>query len=103
MEYSTTPAAPRRLIRRLIPWTVSLGLFAGGGYGVYTYAVPKPAGAATDDAAADPFAAKPSSTAKEQINQLFASSSASSTPSDSYANRYAPSTAAAGYSAPDYS
>jgi uncharacterized repeat protein (TIGR01451 family) len=101
MEYSTTPAAPRRLIRRLIPWTVSLGLFAGGGYGVYTYAVPKPADATTDEAAstADPFAAKPSSTAKEQINQLFASSSAPSTPSDAYANRYATSTSAAGYSA----
>ena len=88
MEYSTTPATPRRLIRRLVPWTLSLGLFAGGGYGVYSYAAPKATGPASAEktATADPFAARSSAKAKEQITQLFSSQSS---PVDSYQNRYA--------------
>jgi uncharacterized repeat protein (TIGR01451 family) len=93
MEFTPAPAAPRRLVRRLIPWTLSLGLFAGGGYGVYTYAVPKGESEAAADAAAvaeDASLVKPSATANEQIKQLFASSPApSSQPSYSYSDRYA--------------
>jgi uncharacterized repeat protein (TIGR01451 family) len=75
MEFTTTPAAPRRLIRRLIPWTMSLGLFAGGGYGVYTYAVPTAADPmAVATPSADPFAMPKSAAANDQIKQLFASS-----------------------------
>ncbi len=46
MDYTITPAPRRSLVRRLAPWTASLGLFAGGGYGVYRYAAPATADAA---------------------------------------------------------
>lgn len=76
METISAPA-PRRLIRRLIPWTLASGLFAGGGFGVYHLAVPTPSDAvATAEApAVDPFAASTPSTSSatsQQINQLFA-------------------------------
>jgi uncharacterized repeat protein (TIGR01451 family) len=90
MDYATTPVAPRRAIRRLLPWTLAMTLFAGGGYGVYTYAVPQ-VGKATDTAAdqattADRTSPKPSIATNENVKQLF-----SSTPSpvqSSYSNRY---------------
>jgi uncharacterized repeat protein (TIGR01451 family) len=50
MDYTITPAPPRSLVRRLAPWTAALGLFAGGGYGVYRYAMP----VSTPTAAAEP-------------------------------------------------
>ena len=52
MDYTITPAPRRSLLRRLAPWTASLGLFAGGGYGVYRYAAPAAADAAVTTATA---------------------------------------------------
>ena len=40
MEFTTETAPSRSLVRRLAPWTAALGLFSGGGYGVYHYAAP---------------------------------------------------------------
>jgi uncharacterized repeat protein (TIGR01451 family) len=74
METISAPAAPRRLVGRLIPWTLASGLFAGGGFGVYHVAVPQ-TGVVADSAttaAVDPFAAPGSSSTSEQIKQLFA-------------------------------
>lgn len=85
METISAPAAPRRLVGRLIPWTLASGLFAGGGFGVYHVAVPQTgvvADAATT-AAVDPFATPSSPQASEQIKQLFAQQPAPT------ANRYA--------------
>lgn len=85
METISAPAAPRRLVGRLIPWTLASGLFAGGGFGVYHVAVPQTgvvADAATT-AAVDPFATPSSPQASEQIKQLFAQEPAPA------ANRYA--------------
>jgi uncharacterized repeat protein (TIGR01451 family) len=55
MDYTITPVPRRSLVRRLAPWAASLGLFAGGGFGVYRYALPTAASAeaATPDAALD--------------------------------------------------
>jgi hypothetical protein len=74
METISAPAAPRRLVGRLIPWTLASGLFAGGGFGVYHVALPQ-TGVVADTAttaAVDPFAAPGSSATSEQIKQLFA-------------------------------
>lgn len=91
METISAPAAPRRLVGRLIPWTLASGLFAGGGFGVYQVAVPQ-TGVIADAATAasvDPFAAHSSPQASEQIKQLFAQQPApAATPE---ANRYAAS------------
>lgn len=86
MEYNAAPAPQRSLIRRLVPWTVSLGLFSGGGFGVYHYAVPN-VGSGSAVADAGSLSSRPSSVAKDQINQLF--SSPSTTSDSGYANRYA--------------
>jgi uncharacterized repeat protein (TIGR01451 family) len=89
METISAPAAPRRLVRRLIPWTLASGLFAGGGFGVYHVAVPPTVG--TADVAAtetvDPFGSPGASTASEQMKQLFASQPAPMMPP--VENRYA--------------
>lgn len=75
METISAPA-PRRIIRRLVPWTLASGLFVGGGATVYHLAIPSASGpVATSEVAVDPFASPSSSTASatsQQINQLFA-------------------------------
>src|SRR5689334_14648339 len=91
MEYTAPPAAPRGIFRRLFPWTLSLGLFAGGGYGVYAYALPKKADLAAKQTAAETkssatSSASSSSAAKEQIKQLFGTTPSATTPAE---NRYA--------------
>jgi uncharacterized repeat protein (TIGR01451 family) len=76
METISAPAAPRRLVRRIIPWALASGLFAGGGFGVYHVAVPTTAPAAPEgaaDATVDPFASNGATPSSEQIRQLFAS------------------------------
>jgi uncharacterized repeat protein (TIGR01451 family) len=94
MDYATPPAAPRRAVRRLLPWTLAMALFAGGGYGVYTYALPQVGNGTTTAAdqakSADQASPKPSIAATEQIKQLFSSSPGSIPPS--YHNRYAQAT-----------
>jgi uncharacterized repeat protein (TIGR01451 family) len=96
MDYATTPAAPRRAVRRLLPWTLAMALFAGGGYGVYTYAVPQSVDAMATTVgkatSADQTTSKSSIAANEQIKQLFSSSP--STAQSSYSNRYAQTAAA---------
>lgn len=94
METISAPA-PRRLISRLIPWTLASGVFAGGGFGVYHFAVPTTAQRGDQQAveAVDPFAA-PASGQSEQIKQLFAAAPASEAypaeaPIDGTLNRYA--------------
>ncbi|MBL9163891.1 MAG: DUF11 domain-containing protein [Planctomycetaceae bacterium] len=88
METISAPAAPRRLVGRLIPWTLASGLFAGGGFGVYHVAVP-PTGliAEKSETGEDPFAAPGSSPASTQIRQLFAQQPVP--PTEPTANRYA--------------
>jgi len=76
METISAPAAPRRLVGRLIPWTLASGLFAGGGFGVYHVAVPQTGVVADSATAVDPFAAPGSSATSEQIKSLFAQQSA---------------------------
>jgi uncharacterized repeat protein (TIGR01451 family) len=90
MEVSSTPAQPRSVFRRLLPWTAALGLFAGGGYGVYRYAAPLQSdysASAASSATAD------STAAAEQIKNLFSSpatAEATSTSRDRYASQPAP-------------
>jgi len=43
---------PRSLVGRIFPWAAALGLFAGGGYGVYHYAAPHSSGSTAQDSAA---------------------------------------------------
>ena len=94
MEGTLTPINPRSFIRRMFPWTIALGLFAGGGYGVYHYALPPVAGDDAHAAAADGDGnATKDSSANAQIKQLFASRpSAPST--DPYGDRYSVSATA---------
>lgn len=87
METISAPAAPRRLVGRLIPWTLASGLFAGGGFGVYHVAVPQTGVVADSASAVDPFAAPGSSPASEQIKHLFAQQPAPAMPPVD--NRYA--------------
>jgi uncharacterized repeat protein (TIGR01451 family) len=70
METISAPAASRRLVRRMIPWTLATGLFAGGGFGVYQVAIPHPSAHAVAAAAVDPFT-HDSSPGSAQIKQLF--------------------------------
>lgn len=92
MEVSITPAQPRSFVRRLLPWTAALGLFAGGGYGVYRYALPLGSHpSASADATVAAGADSPS--AKEQIQNLFSSPStaeSAAATSDRYASQPAP-------------
>ncbi|WP_428307343.1 hypothetical protein [Lacipirellula sp.] len=91
METISAPA-PRRLISRLIPWTLASGVFAGGGFGVYHFAVPATAPRGDQQAveAVDPFAAPAASGQSEQIKQLFAAAPESAAyPTDAPSNRYA--------------
>jgi uncharacterized repeat protein (TIGR01451 family) len=94
MEYTAPPAAPRGIFRRLFPWTLSLGLFAGGSYGVYAYTLPKKSDAANQTMAAAKASAadntSSTSAAKQQIKQLFGGAP-TSTPSSE--NRYAQTSA----------
>jgi uncharacterized repeat protein (TIGR01451 family) len=96
MEYTAPPAAPRGIFRRLFPWTLSLGLFAGGGYGVYAYALPKKPDAANQTAAAAKASAadnaSSASAAKQQIKQLFGGTPTSTSSTD---NRYVQTSAPA--------
>lgn len=84
MDYTISSAAGRSLFRRLMPWTASLGLFAGGGYGVYHYAAPR----------STAEAAPPATTrAGEDMKQLFGASPTSA-PAPAYGDRYATQPAA---------
>lgn len=89
METISAPVAPRRLVSRLIPWTLASGLFAGGGFGVYHVAVPStvdPSNVVKTETV-DPFAAPAASPASEQMKQIFASQPAPTMPPVD--NRYA--------------
>lgn len=91
METISAPA-PRRLISRLIPWTLASGVFAGGGFGVYHFAVPATAPRGDQQAVetVDPFAAPASAGQSEQIKQLFAAAPESGAyPAEAASNRYA--------------
>ena len=52
MDDTIISVKPRSLVGRIFPWAASLGLFAGGGYGVYHFAVPQKDASAAQDAAA---------------------------------------------------
>ncbi len=91
MDYTITPAPRRSLVRRLGPWAASLGLFAGGGYGVYRYAVPGAASAqeatpttasATESTSGSLLAALPRSSAPAKEGMRY------TTPFDPPAARY---------------
>ena len=87
MEYTLTPATPRSLVRRLAPWTAALGLFAGGGYGVYRYAAPGPSDQAEKQAGGEEAAPAETSLAKDHYKQLFGAPSSSEPTSSN--DRYA--------------
>jgi uncharacterized repeat protein (TIGR01451 family) len=86
MEFTIEPAADAPLWRRIAPWAAALGLFSGGGYGVYRYAAPawrNYSAAANAELLAGPDSpvGKPLSTsARSDIKDLFAASAASATP-----------------------
>ncbi|MCC6492020.1 MAG: DUF11 domain-containing protein [Pirellulales bacterium] len=75
MDYAATPAPPRRILGRMLPWAMALGLFAAGGFGVYRFAAPGAAALAADAAAYEvaPRAAAGHAalTDKHEIQQLF--------------------------------
>lgn len=87
MDYTITPAPRRSFVRRLAPWAASLGLFVGGGYGVYRYAAPAEPKA---DAAEATSAEK---TAQDRLLAAMPGAQAPATPAyttpfDSSASRY---------------
>ena len=91
MERNDSFFRRRLLTRRALPYLAWLGLFVGGGWGVYHY------GAAPEDSTPNPMKSESESdtAATEQIKQLFAThpAKAPSAPAndDRYANdRYAP-------------
>ncbi len=90
LDYTISSAAPRSLFRRVLPWAASLGLFAGGGYGVYRYAAPHGAAAAAPQSPAR---------ASEDMRQLFDASQASAP--TAYGDRYAapPASSSPGFAA----
>jgi uncharacterized repeat protein (TIGR01451 family) len=101
MEFTDEPSVSSSIVRRVAPWAAALGLFSGGGYGVYRYAAPAlreyGAARAAEIAAADAASANNGSVlAKANLNDLFAEGDATakvtkvstSTQTPAPANRY---------------
>ncbi|MCA9235510.1 MAG: DUF11 domain-containing protein [Planctomycetales bacterium] len=75
MEVTLTPIQKRSLLRRTAPWALSLGLFAGGGWGLFQYV-------AQDGEAAEVAAADKPATARDRLRDLFESADESARETD---------------------
>lgn len=81
MEVTLTPIQKRSLLRRVAPWALSLGLFAGGGWGLFQYAT-SDAGEVQAEAAEKPDAAS------DRLRHLFATAVDQTAQPDEPVDRY---------------